>query len=315
MTLTALTHVKHVTGAPAANTVAGWLDAIYDQLNGAMTHWTVARYQNGGATECVYLTPKAGQALTKNVRIMIAGADSGTPAPTMSTNSIYANSKLFMALVIGAGVFSAWNSATPFTSHDYFSGFAPVGACAAFTAQAFDIFESAETLFVRGRVASGGDFGGGLAGAVIDPESTVAANASATADERVYGILTGGDSNSWSNLNGLGATGAVFSQSNSATLPKALVLDSTGTWREVNTLGGGMGNNNLIQADGSPWLMPIYCCRNTTPFVLYGRLREVYWGPRIARDVDIYDSTPTKKALGAGCDPITAYSALCFKAA
>lgn len=315
MTLTALTHVKHTTGAPAANTVAGWLDAIYDQLNGAMTHWTVSRYQNGGATECVYFTPKAGPALTKGVRIMLAGADSGALTPTMGLNSTFANSKLYMGLVINAGDFNAWDNASPFTSHDEYSGLLPVGACASISANFFTVLESAETIFVRPDRTLG-DVGGGLAGAIIDPESTNTLNASSTQDERVYGVLTAGDSTAWTSVGSFGNTNQPGYHGTSATAPKFVILNAAGDWVAAAGIGGSQTHTfDTVQADGSPWLLPLFACLNASPNKMLGRLREFYMGPKVQKGVDVYSSAPAKTAHVMGADPATGYAAIAFKAA
>lgn len=301
MSLTALAYVKHLTGGPSANTVAGWLDAIYAALNGNMTHWTVARYQNGGATECVYFTPKAGQALTKNVRIMLAGADSGTLTPTMATNSTFANSKLFMGLVIGAGAFNAWDNANPFTSHDYRSGLAPIGACASITATGFYIYESAETIFVLPMLA-GGPSSGGMAGALIDPESSAAANVSATADDRVYAILTAGDSyTGWGNNHYIGETNFFGTHNATATSLKALYLTPAGAWAALH-VGPKLYNGNLtpMQADGSPWLYTLFAFQAAGSYFLLGRFREMYLGPRDGHNTNINDAGGNLYAHGVG---------------
>ncbi|MCG3184681.1 MAG: hypothetical protein ICCCNLDF_02809 [Planctomycetes bacterium] len=320
MTLTALTHVKHTTGAPAANTVHGWLEAVYDTLNGAMTHWTVTRYQNGGATECLYFTPKAGQALTKNVRIMIAGADSGTLTPTMGTNSSFANSTLFMAMVIGAGAFDAWDAASPFTSHDYYTGFCHAGLLSSIAAEKFEIFETAETLWVIPVVTGAGVSyrGGGCAGALIDPESSVSTNVSATADSRVWAISTFG-STTFEQGWWIGATSAyLFYHSSTSNAPKCLFLHPDGTWDTLRCVGPYMesgGSPRWTQADGSPWLLPCYGAEQAGGSKVLGRLREVYMGPYMLYGVDIYNSADERTAYGLGSNRATPYGALCLKAA
>lgn len=301
MSLTALAYTKHLTGAPAANTVAGWLDAIYAALNGNMTHWTVARYQNGGATECVYFTPKAGQALTKNVRIMLAGADSGSLTPTMGLNATFANAKLFMGLVIGAGAFATWDAASPFTSHDYRSGLMPIGACASIAATGFYVYESAETLFVLPMIATG-PRSGGIAGALFDPESAVAANVSATGDERVYALLAGGDSmTGWGSLHFLGEDSYFGAHSASAAAVKAVYLNAAGSWAALE-LGPKLqdGNLTLLQPDGSPWLYTVFGFQGAASYRMLGRLREIYIGPRDGHDTNINDANGNLYAHSVG---------------
>lgn len=319
MTLTALTHVKHTTGAPAANTIHGWLEAIYATLNGAMTHWTVARYQNGGATECLYFTPKAGQALTKNVRIMIAGADSGSLTPTMGTNSTFTNAALFMSMVIGAGAFNAWDNANPFTSHDYNTGFCHAGLLSSIAAEKFEIYETAETLWVI-PVITGSTVaykGGGCAGAMIDPESSVTTNVSATDDSRLWAISTFGSAD-FAQAWWMGASSAyIHYHSSTSNGPKCMFLHPDGTWDTLRFLTTYNSGNDLrlTQADGSPWLLPCFAVEMTGGYKILGRVRELYLGPYATYGIDTYNSTPTKTAHGLGAHRSTSYPMMCLKAA
>ena len=109
---------------PAASTLAGVLDAIYgaawtgNDYRGtalpAAYQWSVARYQNAGTTEAVYLTPPSGTAMTRGMKILLAGAAAAGSA-TFETDTFLA-SALMAGVAVNPGAYNAWNAAAPFTS-------------------------------------------------------------------------------------------------------------------------------------------------------------------------------------------------------
>jgi len=314
MSLTALAHVMHRTAAPAANTVEGWLNAIFAALDGGMTYWDVERYQLSTVTQALYFTPKAGgAAAAKNVRIMLAGADSGSLTPTMGLNSTFDNAKLYMSLTIGGGAFNAWDDSDPFTSHNHHSGLLPVGATASLTIDFFDFYESAETIQFVPVGTDGAAKGGGQAGALIDPESDVAGNGSPTADSRVYAIWTAGDAQPYSGIYQFGqSTGQPGTHSTPAGFAKAVFLANSGTWTAmVGQPPVPTSNSTLVQADGSPWLVPLYWYHAATPYRVLGRWREVMGGPKITHNTDIDNAQGARVAYGIAYDDGTAYASLC----
>ena len=109
---------------PAASTLAGVLDAIYgatwtgNDYRGtalpAAYQWSVGRYQNAGTTEAVYLTPPSGTAMTRGMKILLAGAAAAGSA-AFETDTFLA-SALMAGVAVNPGAYNAWNAAAPFTS-------------------------------------------------------------------------------------------------------------------------------------------------------------------------------------------------------
>ena len=109
---------------PAASTLAGVLDAIYgatwtgnDSRGTALPaayQWSVGRYQNAGTTEAVYLTPPSGTAMTRGMKILLAGAAAAGSA-AFETDTFLA-SALMAGVAVNPGAYNAWNAAAPFTS-------------------------------------------------------------------------------------------------------------------------------------------------------------------------------------------------------
>jgi len=295
MALAALAHEDYITGVPSANTIEEFLNELYSTLNGSMTHWDVARYQNVGVTEAVYFTPKAGtEADNADLRIIIAGVDSGAPTPTMGPHSSFSTGKLLFGLVVDGGVFNAWDDPDPFTSGN-FSGYL-VGGETAVSIDHFLVAESAGTILVCPQDTGGRSRGGGWLGAAFDAESTHAAN-SFDGDGRIYAAMTGGYDNYWS-MYDLGSDLVPFTHNTSTQEPKAVFLDTGGTWSSL-CLIGEMPNGNdtdMRQIDDSPWLIPIYAAQDYGVLHLLGRAREVYVGPKALTEDEVFDSGATAVA-------------------
>lgn len=312
MPLTALTHVAHLSGVPAANTVEEWLNEMYNTLNGSMTYWDVFRYQNVGVTEAVYFTPKAGtEGDNADLRIIFAGVDSGTPTPPMANNEVFSAQYLYVGLCVDGGAFNAWDNADPFTSGN-FSGYAS-SYFTSNTLSSMMILESAGTIIAH---FSDGQFGRGGAwvGACFDAESTHPAN-SYDADGRVYACMTGGRDRSWQMYN-LGSANAPFTHNASNGQPKAVALiPQKDAWENVSCMGAASSGDSDYQSEGdqSLWLVPIFAFTQTSPYYLLGRAREVFVGPvALSRD-EVFDSGASPVARLLGYDNVTPYTCLGVK--
>lgn len=289
MSLTELTHTFRQSAAPSTNDMEGWLDAIFDALNGAMTHWDVSKFETGGGvTEAVYFTPKAGTAADDaNIRIILAGTDSGSPTPPLMEDvSSWTNGVLHAGIVVNGGNFNAWDDTNPFTSGS-FSGYGPGGQDSSINVQVFDIVETAETIIFLAEDADDDDiFALATAGAIIDPESTntqnVGTNAgahSASEQRPIYGILTCGVNRNMSSLYLFGSTNVWGAHDNTSTDPKFVYLAPDDTW-DTAFLAPELGSsqNDLIQEDGSPLFMQVFAMDLVARKII-GRLREMFLGP------------------------------------
>ncbi len=203
MALSPLTHRK-LAPVSATQTVASVLDALYDSLTA--TNWydgavrsvgikvkNVTKYQNSGRTEAVY-GEFAGSDMT-NVKFLFGGQDAvnvGFPktvprrTPDDAAGTITAG-HIFCQIVRNAGVFTQWDSSTPFTSGQAFNYW----KCAVGTnVTHVECYESQDTLWVVfNGTASSTVYACGL-GALWDPDST-----SGTTSElsgRRIGVITTG---------------------------------------------------------------------------------------------------------------------------
>ena len=289
MSLEALKHRRLATVTATASTAVAVLDAFWSAVDPAVTTysdgsarafsgtgatgWTWTRVQVGGVTEALYATPPGG---TMNQRVVIA-ARSAAPAPSplmLAPDSFTANG-LMVGHQLGAGAFTTWNSATPFTTARW-SGYTRVGAAVtSYTSIACCVYESQETVWVE-LLANGASVFCVPVGALYDPE-TVSAAACET-DGRRYGLLTPGATALASNFLGSLTAGAFWVHSTTAGnshgyiwRPGVNTLDVVARyWTTTGTQTALVMTNLAGEYSGNPLYIPA-----TTGWV--GRVREVYW--------------------------------------
>lgn len=293
MSLTALQHAFHTTAKPSANTIEGWLNELYDTLSGNMTYWDVGRDQPGGTTEAVYFTPKAGtQAESDGLRVLLAGADSGAPTPTMGhSEPSYSNDRLYIGLVYNGGSFNSggdgWFDSAPFTSGQ-FSGYFEVGDTTSNNPPNFELAESAESIVFQ--MTDNEEVQcGGLAGALIDAESTDASN-SINSDGRIFTVLTNKPDGT-PNYSDLGSAATAWTHGGTNN-SKAVFLETDGVTWDTMFCGPHLSASNtpdLRLKDGTPWLLPIYFWEQDNPYHIIGRLREILLGPKAVNRDQLYD--------------------------
>lgn len=253
--------VRMADVSPASANIRGLLDAIYTALGAVVDYrgtavpvanrWTVARYQNVGVTECVYLTAPAGTAMGLNPMILIAGAAAG--APTMAAPDVFVASAVQLGIVKNAGAFNAWTNAAPATSGTFSGYWRAAGTTWNAVTATVRCYVAPEQIFIQLINAAGTGMAWMSAGAILEPFTSFAASGGSTAesDDRLYGMWSTGNASmatDWLNLNntltpfGYGALdgnthGMVFQ-------PGAAVLYTMGR----ATMPGGLASSSIDSA-------------------------------------------------------------------
>ena len=138
-------------------------------------------------TMSVYGTPPA--AALSDVRVIIAADEAGAPTPTMAAPDTFAVERILVSVAKGAGAYTEWDNANPFTTGNFF-GYWRGGNLSALTVTHLHCFESEEAIAVGMRM-SDDTVRGFFAGAIIDPGSDDPLDSEVS--ERLVGVLTGGD--------------------------------------------------------------------------------------------------------------------------
>lgn len=196
-----LTFYRMADVSPASATIDGLLDAVYTALTAvtdyrgtavASTHqWVVGR-QVSGVTVAVYATPPVGTAMGRSPALVVAGS-SAAATPTMQTPDTYTTNNVLFGLTLGAGAWTAWDSATP--SGGTFSGYwRAAGTTWNATGAKVRVFVSEEVIFfqlIGLTVTSQAWFG---LGAIVEPHLSYvdSVGLDAETDDRLYGMWTSG---------------------------------------------------------------------------------------------------------------------------
>lgn len=185
--------VSTVVSTISANDVL--LDAIYTLLQateyddgtsrtaGVGSAWTVARYEDTGVTEAVYMTPPTGD--VDELRVIIAGQNTATKTPTMDYGP-YSNTYVWVGINKGSGAFNAWDNALPFTTGN-FSGYNAYFSVSGGPIFRIVLLECEEAISIWCLNESGRP-AGFIAGCYIDPISVDPSDVEATG--RVYSYAT-----------------------------------------------------------------------------------------------------------------------------
>lgn len=191
-----------------AGSLAGALDALYTlgtkatfndgttRTPGTGSAWTWAREQTSGTTVACHGNPPTN---ALGMRYIIAGSTSSVAYTLLAPDTATATGLLVAAMQKGAGTYTTWGSATPFTNAG-FSGY--WRATRAFGTIAYDsvsLMESQEGCVVQFAQASTGSTSTNCLGAMFDPLGSTT-NQSET-DGRVYSLIAAGansvTSSSW----------------------------------------------------------------------------------------------------------------------
>jgi len=254
----------------AAN-VNNMLDALYTagtaatyadgsaRVPGTGSAWTWGRDTTNalqpGATTAAYAVPPTVTAL--NQEIIWAGS---TAVPTamplysaVQTDTAVANA-LYCSVGKNTGVYSNWNSATPFTSGQ-FLGFARAGVIVTTAAwTTMSMWECQEAVAVMwSRVAPNTTTSLNICGAFLDPGAT----ANGESDGRLYGMATTGNNNYtsttfWSSIND-----ALFADNATANHNRfGMFVPGTGTVERYQKFVSMAPTTNFLSRGGEVPLIP-----------------------------------------------------------
>lgn len=179
-------------------TVASALDAIYSlgttgsyadatsRVQGTNSAWNFTGniFQSSSVTEAVWCTPPGTNLQT----ILMAGSAINSPTGSaMASPDIATTNNMFVNITKGSGSYNNWTLNPPITSGTTF-GYWKAWTTAGGTGNVY-LWESKECIAVILNTSTGQTYGF-IAGAILDPESSDAADAES--DGRLYGIATSG---------------------------------------------------------------------------------------------------------------------------
>ena len=313
MSLVALTHRRLATVSAGSLTIAALLDAIWAVVDPTVTTysdgsaraftgagatgWTWTRYQNAGVTEALYATPANG---TMNQRVILAGrATAPTPSPTMISPDSFASaaSQLLISHQLGAGAFTTWNGATPFTNARFMGYTRAMTTPTAFSSAAACIYETQETIIVE-ILTSGTGVQFALAGAIYDPETTAAA--AAETDGRRYGVVVCGGA-LVANFLGSAANGTMWVHNGTTNnahgyvwRPGVNVVDTVArNWTTTGAQTIAQMTDLAGQFPGQPLFIP-------AASGWAGRVREMFWSRSMLYHTRVESSPGVISAYGVG---------------
>ena len=273
-----LTWTKTQNVFSVTSTTAAILAALVTELTNAGC--TVEQHTQGGVLSCIGVTLPGAD--VSDLRILIAGRSTSETVSGMLTPDTYAADRLLMG--VSKGITSEtivdWRNANPYGGGT-FSGFWRMSG-ATTSINALFVVASAEAIMVSVQANAGSaPWLSAFGGAFIDPHSENAASCETSG--RVYGMQTQialTDANIWgTQLSGLfdHNTGANTATHFGAFLPRS------STWTTLrrapmNTPRPAPTSTSL-QTPGAveSVCVPIYCESLTTPFPVYGRIREVFF--------------------------------------
>ena len=196
MALAQLHWRKLAVKTPATNDVDDILDAIADAFDdttyydgatrtGQATEWSFTK-EVDSVTEALYATPP--DPVVGDMRVIIAGVESGAPTPTMDIDT-FGVEHLLIGHHKTPGAFTNWDDANPFTSGN-FSGYNKATASlSSKTVSNIHCYESEEAIVIAIRFTDETVSIIG-AGALLDPGSTDALDAETSG--RLYSHITTG---------------------------------------------------------------------------------------------------------------------------
>ena len=275
----------------AGNTINDALAALYTagtavtyadgsaRVPGTGSAWTWAvdttNALQPGATTAAYASPPTVTAVTQ--RVIFAGSTAAPTAMPLYSNDTRAANIVYASIVKNPGVYSNWNSATPFTTGDClgFARAAVTQTTALFTT--LHMWESQEAVAIQySRVAPNVSTSVTMAGAFIDPGAT----ANGESDGRLYGIATSGNNNYLSSTFWSSTVDSLYADNNTANrarcgvfVPNTATLELTTRVTTATVSATFLSRNNDIP------LVPVYVSSlsGQSPAVL----REI----RLSRDI------------------------------
>jgi hypothetical protein len=185
-----------------------------------------------------------------------------------------AASQLLISHQLGAGAFTTWNSATPFTNARFMGYTRAMTTPTAFSSAAACIYETQETIIVE-ILTSGTGVQFALAGAIYDPETTAAA--AAETDGRRYGVVVCGGA-LVANFLGSAANGTMWVHNGTANnahgyiwRPSVNIVDTVArNWTTTGAQTIAQMTDLAGQFPGQPLFIP-------ASSGWAGRVREMFW--------------------------------------
>lgn len=150
--------------------------------------WTATTFLNASVPVAVSLAPPSSS-LSQRI-IYAGGSTSPSPSPTMIGSDVYSNSNNRVVFGLAKntidGTYVNWSNSNPYTSGS-FTGYA--GICNTTNLSFIHVYESQETVMTIFELNTN-QVQIGLAGALLDPETTTAGNFES--DGKIYGVSSSG---------------------------------------------------------------------------------------------------------------------------
>lgn len=156
---------------------------------GSGSAWTWAREQSTGTTVAAYGNPPTN---ALGMRYIVGGSTSAVAYTVLTPDTATATGLLAAGMQKGAGVYTTWGSATPFTVAGFSGYWRAIRGVATISYDSVSLWESQEACVVQWAQSSTGNTSILVFGAVLDPGTT--ASAAAESDGRIYCMMTAGNS-------------------------------------------------------------------------------------------------------------------------
>ena len=247
------------------------------RATGSGVAWTPVVEKFSGTTEACYFTPPSS---SLGQKIVIAGSSRVGLTPTMGSPDTYAANFLHCSLAKNAGNYSAWTSANPFTTGNFF-GYWKFWSTSMGGAVSIRSYESTDGIAIFVHCASD-VVTGFIAGAVIDCETSNTSSDSEI-DNKVYGIFT----------TGANSTNGKFQTTSNISLGTAYLSHNavngqqhSGIFLPNNSTIATITKQHLFNYSDSTTLftksaslvkLPIFMCNSASPYNFVGRLREIWY--------------------------------------
>lgn len=287
-----------LTWAQTANqnpTSSTSISDIISAINSVVTAstWTI----KASAADYLLIAPPAASAIP-NMRILIAGDATGPNSANMAAPHTTQANTVYVALAPDSGkdaLTNAWNSAlNPFDTDRWTEFLKTNNETTAIATDSIYAVYSSEVFALFFRTASGDDYRGFIAGAIIDPPFD--ADGEGTPG-RIYGIATNGEAQISTTF--LGNSGE-FLGSGTGQNVRTIVFDPVTPTSVIDVdkvaVTGPLGPR-MTTANGNIIMPPVVAFMEDSPNNLLGTYRQIgWWQDARARQI-VQDSVPTTKGI------------------
>lgn len=257
-----------------AGSLPGSLDGLYTlgiattyadgsaRTPGTGSAWTWAREQTSGTTVAVYGNPPTN---ALGMRYILAGSASAVAYTVLTPDTTTATGQLVGAMQKGAGAYTTWGSATPFTNAGFSGYWRAARPHAIIAYDSISLWECQEACMIQLAQTSTGSTSINGFGALFDPIGSTANQAES--DGRLYSMFTAG-SLSMTSTTALNAQvdGASFGYHAATTNGShaGFFAPSTNTIRTSTRFGQFTPSTTLTTADNEPVGIPLAILDNLT---------------------------------------------------